>query len=123
MEKSLLFPACASFPRPRPSLRSTPGELSDSASQPSPDALAVGAGIGISPGPRCSPRGITSDDRAVGVQKPSSRDFSSVSALQKTLTGDARCSGKAECLAYLQAALITGSGGLLSLNQLPGLSV
>lgn len=69
------------------------------------------------------PRGITSDDRAVGVQKPSSRDFSSVSALQKTLTGDAQCSGKAECLAYLQAVLITGSGGLLSLNQLPGLSV
>ena len=60
MERPPLFPACASFLRPAPrppSLRSVPGELSDSASQPSPDALAVGAGIGISPGPWCSPGG------------------------------------------------------------------
>lgn len=117
MEKSLLFPACASFLRPHPHTHPPPRP---------PIRPRRAFRLSLSTEPRCAgcwgwhwnqprapvlPRGITSDDRAVGVQKSSSRDFSSVSALQKILTGDAQCLGEAECLAYLQAALITGSWG------------
>lgn len=82
----------------------------------------LGPWRGSSPG-LGAPPGITSDDRAVGVQKQVLETFLLCQLSKKTLTGGAQCSGKAKCLACHRQRSLRAPRACCHLTQLPGPAV